>query len=142
MMRTGYGYSQAFRVPVSRGAIVGPSDRPRFTMRGIAAVTPAGDALTGFAVIGTQLMGLGGSALYGGAIGGIAAHSWKGAGTGALAGASIAALSYGGMDLMMGAYLPGALLLGAGAVGGYLTYRRWSGKGRGGKVRLFRKKRR
>jgi hypothetical protein len=101
-----------------------------------AAGDTASDAVvattvTGLAVTGTQLLGLGGSALYGGAIGGIAAGSWKGAATGALAGASIAALSYGGMNLFMRMWLPGALMLVGGAAGGYFTYRRW----RGGKRR-------
>lgn len=133
-----------YRSPVSAprfapgsNRIVGPSDFRR-PFSGLAdPVDPAVAAPTdtvsarldtgpvGLAMGGMQLAGVGGSALYGGFIGGVAAHSWKGATSGAIAGATIAALSYGGMNLLMTRWLWGAVMLTGGAVGGYVTYRRW-----------------
>lgn len=126
-----------------KSGIVGPSDRPPARLFGLGDTDmPGGSSLlpdaggggigATVAIAGSQLLGVGGSALYGGAVGGVAAKSWSGAGTGALMGASVAALSYGGMNAVMGfavpsMWAPAAIMLGAGAVGGYFTYRRWRG---------------
>jgi hypothetical protein len=120
-----------------RGGIVGPIDRPggyRGLGQGETAETTAAPATVsaeldtgpvGLAMGGMQLAGVGGSALYGGLIGGVAASSWKGAATGAIAGATIAAVSYGGMNLLMSRWLWGGVMLAGGAFGGYVTYKRW-----------------
>lgn len=130
--------------PTGPTRIVGPSDLPGRgqLLVGLGAAGPTEMTATSegsaeasaavlqpgvmpMAVVGSQLAGVGGSALYGGFVGGVASHSWKGATTGALAGASIAALSYGVINLINRGWLWGLLFAGGGAFGAYTTYTRW-----------------
>jgi|694.fasta_scaffold17096_6 hypothetical protein len=102
--------------------------RPRFRSGfGGSAQSPQ----EGFGTIPSVLTHAGvtlGSAAVGGAIGGLAAGSWRGAGIGALANLSILGLSAAvlgsGRLSTTGRILYAVLALGAGAGAGYLVWRR------------------
>jgi hypothetical protein len=79
--------------------------------------------------VGAGLIGLGGSAVYGGAIGGIAAKSWRGAGTGAIAGMTASALSYGIWSAVAQSWAPAGVFGALGVGGAVWTWYRWRGKG-------------
>lgn len=119
--------------PFSRGGVVAPTD---FRGLGLAEedIPPVSTAAVTAVGVGAGLIGLGGSAVYGGAIGGIAAKSWRGAGTGAIAGASASALSYGIWSALARSWAPAAVFGAAGIGGAVLTYYRWRG-GKGGRRR-------
>jgi len=82
------------------------------------------------------LAGVGGAALYAGAIGAMSAGSWDGAGTGALFGGGLSAVGYAVVFAMARAWVPALVMGGLGGAGivwgGKRAYKAWGGTTRRG----------
>lgn len=119
--------------PFARGGVVAPTDyrglsRPPGLGYSAEDLPTLPSTSVGTYGVGAGLIGVGGSALYGGAIGGISAKSWRGAGTGAIAGATASALSYGIFSAIGQNWAPAAVFGGIGVGGAVWTWMRWRGK--------------